>query len=263
MIVHQKKPINAEPPGFLLTDNWITPTSLWFIRNHHPVPVVDEKNFLLTLQFFDEFDFIDDKKNFDRKNENNNIKNCKNDEKNDIVYKDKNSNSNNTIDDETAITKASKTFQFTVEDLKKNYETHTVVSSIQCGGNRRQEMNKLDITNGSPWRIGAISTAEFKGVLLRDFLLSNGLKKLLTKEELESCEHVVFESVDGVEASIPIEKALSSVGDVLIAYEMNGEILNNVHGYPLRVFFNLFIFVNYLLIIITFIHFFYFFFLRL
>ena len=37
------------------------------------------------------------------------------------------------------------------------------------------------------------------------------------------------------EASIPVEKALSPYGDVLLAYEMNGEPLNMEHGAPVRV----------------------------
>ena len=48
-------------------------------------------------------------------------------------------------------------------------------------------------------------------------------------------KHVIFKSLDGMEASIPVEKALSPYGDVLLAYEMNGEALNTEHGAPLRV----------------------------
>jgi len=36
-------------------------------------------------------------------------------------------------------------------------------------------------------------------------------------------------------ASIPIEKAMDPKGDVLLAFEMNGQILNKDHGYPVRV----------------------------
>ena len=35
--------------------------------------------------------------------------------------------------------------------------------------------------------------------------------------------------------SIPIEKAVSRGGDVLLAYEMNGQPLSRDHGFPLRV----------------------------
>jgi len=36
-------------------------------------------------------------------------------------------------------------------------------------------------------------------------------------------------------ASIPIEKAMDPKGDVLLAFEMNGEPLSKDHGFPLRV----------------------------
>lgn len=36
-------------------------------------------------------------------------------------------------------------------------------------------------------------------------------------------------------ASIPISKALDPRGDVIIAYEMNGESLPADHGFPVRV----------------------------
>ena len=36
-------------------------------------------------------------------------------------------------------------------------------------------------------------------------------------------------------ASIPIEKALDPHGDVILAYEMNGEPIPRDHGYPVRV----------------------------
>ncbi|XP_064617297.1 sulfite oxidase-like [Liolophura sinensis] len=43
------KPFNAEPPGPLLVDNFITPNELFFVRNHLPVPKIDIKNYKLKL----------------------------------------------------------------------------------------------------------------------------------------------------------------------------------------------------------------------
>ncbi len=40
LIYRQKKPTNAEPPVNLLTESYLTPIPLWFIRGHHPVPLV-------------------------------------------------------------------------------------------------------------------------------------------------------------------------------------------------------------------------------
>lgn len=36
-------------------------------------------------------------------------------------------------------------------------------------------------------------------------------------------------------ASIPVEKALDPHGEVILAYEMNGEPIPRDHGYPIRV----------------------------
>ena len=41
--INSEKPFNAEPPAELLTDNFLTPNDLFFVRNHLPVPKVDAK----------------------------------------------------------------------------------------------------------------------------------------------------------------------------------------------------------------------------
>ena len=48
-------------------------------------------------------------------------------------------------------------------------------------------------------------------------------------------QHLRFESLDGLLASIDTNKGLNPFGDVIIAYEMNGDELPRDHGYPLRV----------------------------
>jgi sulfite oxidase len=43
LIVHSDTPMNAEVPPRLLTSNYLTPSSLFYIRHHHPVPYLTEK----------------------------------------------------------------------------------------------------------------------------------------------------------------------------------------------------------------------------
>lgn len=70
---------------------------------------------------------------------------------------------------------------------------------------------------------GAIGSAEWSGVKLRDVLRYAGL-------DPDSSEvfHVQFEGLDSdisgtcYGASIPIDKAMGSHGDVLLAFSMNG-----------------------------------------
>lgn len=122
-----------------------------------------------------------------------------------------------------------------LSDIKK-FPKYEVVSTIQCGGNRRAEMKAVKDLKGLPWTGGAIGNAKWAGARLYDVLKAAGLNE----DQIEA-KHVQFEGYDrGADgspygASIPISKAFSPYGDVLLAYEMNGEVLPRDHGYPIRV----------------------------
>lgn len=48
--VNSAKPFNAEPPSDLLISNFITPNEIHYVRNHLPVPIVDPKEYTLTIE---------------------------------------------------------------------------------------------------------------------------------------------------------------------------------------------------------------------
>jgi len=50
LVFHSKKPCNAETPMPLLMEHWVTPSELWFTRNHHPVPRVDPREYRLVVE---------------------------------------------------------------------------------------------------------------------------------------------------------------------------------------------------------------------
>ena len=50
LIANSQQPFNAETPPELAMDTFITPNELFFVRNHLPVPVIDEKDFRLEVQ---------------------------------------------------------------------------------------------------------------------------------------------------------------------------------------------------------------------
>jgi sulfite oxidase len=129
-----------------------------------------------------------------------------------------------------------KPLRLTLNDLKTKFQHHTVLATIQCAGNRRNEMSRVKEVKGLEWDIGAIGTATWTGVKLRDLLIYAGLDP----NNLQGLEHVQFEGLDkdferNYGASIPISKAIDPNGDVLLAFQMNGEELPRDHGYPLRV----------------------------
>ena len=183
LLVHKEKPFNAETPVSLISDDtYITPNELWYVRHHHPVPVVDPKEYRLVIE-------------------------------------GKGINA---------------PISLTLEDLKTLFKKRTVTATMQCGGNRRGAYNDIAKTSGLAWQTGAISTAVWGGVLLRDVLKFAGVD-VDDVDDGHGIEHVHMYPLDPpYDASIPVEKATSTRGDVLLAYEMNGEELPREHGYPLR-----------------------------
>lgn len=182
--VNSLKPFNGESPPAILTDNYITPSAIFFKRNHLPVPRVDPKTYRLKIEGL-----------------------------------------------------PGGTVSLSLNDLKSNFPKHTVMATLQCAGNRRSEMNKVKQVKGLNWGIGAISNATWSGAYLRDVLYHYGFGP----EVAAKARHVQFEGLDvdvtatAYGASIPINKAISKEGDVLLAYEMNGEELPADHGFPVRV----------------------------
>eukprot|EP00127_Corallochytrium_limacisporum_P003041 Clim_evm88s144 gene=Clim_evmTU88s144 len=49
LAVKSAKPFNAETPGELLADKFITPNDLFYVRNHLPVPVIDAEKYELKI----------------------------------------------------------------------------------------------------------------------------------------------------------------------------------------------------------------------
>lgn len=143
--------------------------------------------------------------------------------------------------------------ELTVADLKGKFEKVVVPATLQCSGNRRNELSReVKPVKGLEWDSGAISTAAWGGVRLTDVLKAAGV----TQEEVlkSGKKHVCFDGGDvdggslnsetsssssppppGYGASIPSRRALDRNADVILAYEMNGKPLPRDHGAPLRV----------------------------
>ena len=141
--------------------------------------------------------------------------------------------------------KGIKKHKFTLEDLMTKFPKHEVTTTLQCAGNRREDMHSEHAIFIAPhWVIGAMSTAKWGGPKIRDVLKYCGLdvdKMALGESTPEDyIKHVQFEGYDTDETglcyggSIPIDKAVDGLGDAIFAYEMNGKPLPRDHGYPVR-----------------------------
>ncbi|KAI7156498.1 hypothetical protein KC349_g6261 [Hortaea werneckii] len=122
--------------------------------------------------------------------------------------------------------------QYSVEDLRSKFQSHTITATMQCSGNRRSHMTESSSpTNGIQWGVGAISNAEWTGVKIMDVLQDAGLNIADLGGDVK---HVQFVGAEAYGASVPIEKVADRFGDAMIVYAMNGKPLPRDHGYPLR-----------------------------
>lgn len=142
--------------------------------------------------------------------------------------------------------KGIKKTKLTLNDIKTIFPKHEVITTLQCAGNRREDLHDKEhkIFISPHWVIGAMSTAKWGGARLRDVLQYCGYDvdaiALGTKMPPGGVKHLQLEGYDQDETgytyggSFPIEKAVDGLGEVLLAYEMNGEDLPRDHGYPVR-----------------------------
>ncbi len=104
----------------------------------------------------------------------------------------------------------------------------TYPRTLECAGNGRRffkETYGIE-AEGGQWGTGALGTAEWTGVRLRDLLDRAGLA--------DDARDVMPEGLDDhrVRRPLPLAKALAD--DTLVALEMNGEPLWPDHGFPAR-----------------------------
>jgi DMSO/TMAO reductase YedYZ molybdopterin-dependent catalytic subunit len=115
-----------------------------------------------------------------------------------------------------------------LEDLQKYREVSQVVT-LECSGNGRVYANPP--VPGLQWEKGAVSTAKWTGVSLREVLLKAGVKST-GKHAIQNGNDEPIAAVPDFIRSIPIEKAMHA--DTLLAYKMNDVDIPLIHGRPLR-----------------------------
>jgi DMSO/TMAO reductase YedYZ molybdopterin-dependent catalytic subunit len=115
-----------------------------------------------------------------------------------------------------------------LSDLRAFREASQVVT-LECSGNGRVYSDPP--VPGLQWEKGAVGTARWTGVPLRDVLNRAGVKPA-GKHIVMNGADVPFGAVPDFVRSIPVEKAMHP--DTLLAYRMNGEDIPVEHGYPLR-----------------------------
>jgi DMSO/TMAO reductase YedYZ molybdopterin-dependent catalytic subunit/rhodanese-related sulfurtransferase/glyoxylase-like metal-dependent hydrolase (beta-lactamase superfamily II) len=111
--------------------------------------------------------------------------------------------------------------------------SETRVVTLECAGNGRYSLDPP--VAGEPWRLGAVSTAEWTGVPLTEVLDRVGVLPAATDVMFRGADEG---PVDGRREPVHFERGLpldtARDAQALLAYAMNGEPLPVQHGYPVR-----------------------------
>lgn len=123
-----------------------------------------------------------------------------------------------------------KDIALSLDDLKTKFEPVTLSALCQCSGNARSFLDPR--VPGGQWKNGAMGNAEWTGVRLSDLLEYAGVKKGSVEVSFNGLDFSPFPTVDDFVKSLKFDHA--NDGEVMVAYEMNGEPLPLLNGYPLK-----------------------------
>ena len=202
----RRVPFTGEPRGlFPHTQN--TPNDSFYVRNHAPVPTGLPRSVRLLLD---------------------------NEGCGDVADNDDRDGIGDDVDTELGL-----------DAMEAKYGTTALSAAIQCAGNRLDERGRLGDCMFDPSRMGGkgwLGNAVWEGVLLSDVLRENLPLATVAaaaaaaasgdEDEDEDGWHVVFTGADGYETSVPLKFVFGA--PFLLATKMNGELLPEDHGAPVR-----------------------------
>lgn len=125
--------------------------------------------------------------------------------------------------------KVNNTLVLTMDEIRK-FEAVEVVAVNQCSGNSRGFFQPR--VSGGQLGNGAMGNARWKGVRLKDVLERAGVAAGARQATFNGLDSPLVSQTPDFIKALDIDQALD--GECLLAYEMNGEALPWLNGYPLR-----------------------------
>ncbi|HLE88395.1 MAG TPA: molybdopterin-dependent oxidoreductase [Candidatus Brocadiaceae bacterium] len=126
-----------------------------------------------------------------------------------------------------------KTLALSMSELMSQFKPVSITAVNQCSGNSRSRFQPR--VPGGQWGNGAMGNALFTGVRLKDLLNAAGVKTGSSQVQFEGLDmgrgpaikgsHIYLKSLG---LSDPV------IGETIVAYEMNGEPLPMLNGFPVR-----------------------------
>lgn len=115
-----------------------------------------------------------------------------------------------------------------LDDLKK-LPAVTVTTTLECAGNGRAFFSPA--VAGIQWEKGAVGTARFTGARMADVLKKAGVKTSGLNVEMHAADRPLG-TMPAFVRQVPMAKAMHP--DTVLAWDMNGQPIPQVHGAPLR-----------------------------
>lgn len=120
--------------------------------------------------------------------------------------------------------------ELSMEELRTKFEPVSFIALNKCSGNSRTLFTPQ--VPGGQWQHGAMGNARWTGVRLKDILDRVGVRAGAVDVTLNGLDGPPLSSVHDFVKSLDIDHA--RYGEVMVAYEMNGQALPMLNGFPLR-----------------------------
>jgi sulfite dehydrogenase len=118
-----------------------------------------------------------------------------------------------------------------MDDLKTKFPATRVVAANQCSGNSRGRFSPRVL--GGQWGDGAMGNAEWVGARMRDILALAGVRTGAVQVTFDGLDKPAFPTVPDFVKSLDLARIVDDP-DVIVAYQMNGQPLPMLNGFPAR-----------------------------
>jgi sulfite dehydrogenase (cytochrome) subunit A len=118
-----------------------------------------------------------------------------------------------------------------LDELRSKFPKVAVIAVNQCSGNSRGRFSPRVL--GGQWGDGAMGNAQWAGARLKDVLAMAGVRQGAVQVTFDGLDKPSYPSVPDFVKSLDVTRVMEDP-EVLIAYEMNGQALPMLNGFPAR-----------------------------
>jgi DMSO/TMAO reductase YedYZ molybdopterin-dependent catalytic subunit len=121
--------------------------------------------------------------------------------------------------------------ELSMDELRSKFPPVRVVAVNQCSGNSRGRFAPRVL--GGEWGDGAMGNAEWVGARMRDILTMAGVRQGAVQVTFDGLDKPAFPTVPDFVKSLDVARIMEDP-DVIVAYQMNGQPLPMLNGFPAR-----------------------------